>query len=113
MHIKKLTEVFNKIINEELRLADHADPDLFMGVMYMVDTKQELIDGLEKLTLGDSIGIIQGKQEVTITLEDVNNYSFILDNGNSENNWELEDNGPVFKDMSKIDIIKLIQLSVK
>lgn len=112
--MKKFIDVSKKLstLLEELRLADQAHDDLGMGDFYMADTKQELIQGINNLTLGDSIGIIQNNKEITIMLDDEDNYSFIVDNGNKVNNWQLEDNGPVFKNVNKDYILKLIELAV-
>lgn len=100
-------------IDEELRLADRADADLGLGDFYMVDNKQELISAIDKLTIGDSIGIIQGDHEVTITLQDEDNYDLVSDNGMRKDNWELADNGPIFTNINKEDLIKAINLTVR
>lgn len=100
-------------ITEEVRLADKEHSDLGLGNFYMADSKEELISGLDRLNLGDSIGIIQGDQEVTITLQDEDNYDLVSDNGMRKDNWELAANGPIFSNINKEDLIKAINLIVR
>lgn len=115
MNIKELNIKLNETLKyfEDFRLADDADESLGLGDMYMVDNKEELIAGLDKLNLADSIGIIQGKQEITITMEDEDSYTFFVDRGENQNNWQPEANGPVFKEINKEAVVKLIDLVVK
>ena len=107
MSIKKLNEEIEKML-ENIRLADEANELLDIGDFYLVDNKMELISGLDKLTLGDSIGLIQNDYEITITLEDEDMFGIVVDTGLIENDWEIKE--PEY--LNKEDLIKFIKNEV-
>ena len=107
MNIKKLNEAIEKML-ENIRLADEANELLGIGDFYLADNKMELISGLDKLTLGDSIGLIQNDYEITITLEDEDTFGIIVDTGLIENDWEIKE--PEY--LNKEDLIKFIKNEV-
>ena len=112
MNIKKLNEEIEKFLKEEFRLMDKEDPSL--GTAYIVDTKEELIQHLDDLIIGDSIAIKQkGDKEITINFEDENDYSFLIDNGTLENNWNTEEVGRTWYNLTKEEILDLIDVEVK
>ena len=114
MDIKKLNEELEKYLKEEFRLMDKEDPSLGLGAAYIVDTKEELIQHLDDLIIGDSIAIKQeGDKEITINFEDENDYSFLIDNGTLENNWNTEEVGRTWYNLTKEEILDLIDVEVK
>ena len=114
MNIKKLNEELEKYLKEEFRLMDEEDPSLGLGAAYIVDTKEELIQHLDDLIIGDSIAIKQERdKEITINFEDENDYSFLIYNGTLEGNWDTEEVGRVWGNLTKEEVIDLIDIEVK
>ena len=114
MNIKELNKELEKYLKEDFRLMDEEDQSLGLGAAYIVDTKEELIQHLDDLIIGDSIAIKkEGDKEVTINFEDENDYSLLIDNGTLENNWNTEEVGRTWYNLTKEEILDLIDIEVK
>lgn len=98
MAIDNLPE--EKRIHEDLQLVDKADPDFQLGDAYIAKNKEDLINGLDKLTLGDTIGAfvnyldmdgVTGELNVEMVDEDL--FTISMEEYTKENadDWEGKD----------------------
>ena len=86
--------------NEELQLVDKADPDFQLGDAYIAKNKEDLINGLDKLTLGDTIGAfvnyldmdgVTGELNVEMVDEDLFKISMEEYTKENADDWEGKD----------------------
>lgn len=86
--------------NEELQLVDKADPDFQLGNAYIAKNKEDLINGLDKLTLGDTIGVfvnyldedgVTGELNVEMVDEDLFKISMEEYTKENADDWEGKD----------------------
>lgn len=108
--IKKLDSIYNSL-NEEFKLMDKEEPEYQLGDAYIVDTKQELIDGLNKIIIGDTIALKQSDREITIYFNDENDYSILDDDGTIDDSLRYDDIGRIH-DMTKEEVIDWIEVYI-
>lgn len=86
--------------NEDLQLVDKADPDFQLGDAYIAKNKEDLITGLDKLTLGDTIGAfvnyldedgVTGELNVEMVDEDLFKISMEEYTKENADDWEGKD----------------------
>ena len=112
MKIRRLNEKFKKLFKESITLMDSANPALELGDAFLVDTKDELIAQLDKLLVTDSVAIRQGKKEITIMLQEENDYTFIIDSGIILNDRERIGVRTI-PNLRKDEVLDLIDIEVK
>lgn len=113
MKFKELNEQLKKVL-ESFELMDKADPDLGLGDAYIVGTKEELKQHINDLIIGDSIAIKQeNDKEITIIFEDENDYSFLIDNGLVKDNYNHDEVGKTWYNLTKEEVLELIDIEVK
>lgn len=106
MNIKQL----NKRLQEATTLIDAGDIDDGLGNAYLASTKKEAIDFLKDVKPLDSVAIVSGDREITITKINDDKYSLQLDDLNIPNDsarkgvltWEY---------LSYDEVLKLINLA--
>ena len=98
MTINALPE--EKRMHEDLQLVDKADPDFQLGDAYIAKNKEDLINGLDKLTLGDTIGVfvnyldedgVTGELNVEMVDEDLFKISMEEYTKENADDWEGKD----------------------
>lgn len=79
MNIKQLNNDISNIL-EQVKLISAEDEDLQIGNAYTVDTKEELLQFLQdnQLIPADSVTLIQDDCEITIYLDDEDEYSIVM-----------------------------------
>ena len=100
-----------QFFGEDFKLMDKEEPEYQLGDAYIVDTKQELIDGLNKIIIGDTIALKQGDREITIYFNDENDYSILDDDGTLDDDLRYDDIGRIH-DMTKEDILDWIEVYI-
>lgn len=97
-HKDKIDESSQK--NEDLQLVDKADPDFQLGDAYIAKNKEDLINSLDKLTLGDTIGAfvnyldedsVTGELNVEMADEDLFKISMEEYTKENADDWEGKD----------------------
>lgn len=86
--------------NEDIQLVDKADPDFQLGDAYIAKNKEDLINGLDKLTFGDTIGAfvnyldmdgVTGELNVEMVDEDLFKISMEEYTKENADDWEGKD----------------------